>query len=49
MPIDDLIHLAEVAASWGASLTVRESRSIASADLKRIAQAGRGHVTFDFT
>jgi ABC-type transporter Mla MlaB component len=49
LPIDTLVRLAEAAARWGASMTLRNSRQIALADLKRVARAGRGDVTFDLS
>ena len=49
LPIETLVQLAEAAARWGASMTLSDSRRIALADLKRVARAGRGHVTFDLS
>ena len=43
----DLLVLAGAAAQWGASLTVRNAHVRDEGELKKIAAAGRGHVTFD--
>jgi hypothetical protein len=47
LPVTDLVALAEAAAKWGASLTLRRAGVRGTADLERIARAGRGRVTFD--
>ena len=49
LPVPDLITLAEAAAKWGASLTLRRAGVRGNADLERIAVAGRGRVTFDLS
>ncbi len=49
LPVGDLVGLAEAAAKWGAALTVRRAGARGTADLERIARAGRGRVTFDFS
>jgi len=43
----DLLVLADAAAQWGASLTVRNAHVHDESELEKIAAAGRGHVTFD--
>jgi hypothetical protein len=47
LPVGDLVGLAEAAAKWGASMTLRRAGVRGTADLERIARAGRGRVTFD--
>ncbi len=47
LPATDLLVLADAAAQWGASLTVRNAHLRDEGELKEIAAAGRGHVTFD--
>jgi hypothetical protein len=47
LPVSDLVGLAEAAAKWGASMTLRRAGVRGTADLERIARAGRGRVTFD--
>lgn len=47
LPAGDLVALAEVAAQWGASLTLRKAHLYGVEELEKIAAAGRGHVTFD--
>lgn len=47
LPLADLIALAQQAAERGASLTLRGAQERSTADLERVAMAGRGHVTFD--
>ena len=47
LPVADLVALAEAAAKWGVSLTLRRASVRGTADLERIALAGRGRVTFD--
>ena len=49
LPVTDLVGLAEAAAKWGASITVRRASARGTADLERIARAGRGRVTFDLS
>ena len=49
LPMRELIELAEAAATWGASLTLRRADRRAEDELTAIAAAGRGHVTFDLT
>lgn len=49
LPVADLLGLAEAAAKWGASITLRRAGVRGAADLERIARAGRGRVTFDLT
>ncbi|CAG0985670.1 hypothetical protein BURK1_01987 [Burkholderiales bacterium] len=47
LPLADLIALAQQAAERGLSLTLRGAHERSTADLERVAMAGRGHVTFD--
>ena len=47
LPVGDLLVLAGAAAQFGTSLMVRNAHLCDEADLKKIAAAGRGHVTFD--
>lgn len=47
LPLADLIALAQQAADRGTLVTLRGAQDRSSADLERIAMAGRGHVTFD--
>jgi hypothetical protein len=47
LPVSDLVALAAAAAEWGATLTLRGAHACAASDLERVAQAGRGRVTFD--
>lgn len=47
LPLADLIALAQQAAERGTSLTLRGAQDRSTADLERIAMAGRGHVAFD--
>lgn len=47
LPASDLLVLAGAAAQFGTSLTVRNAHLRDEAELKKIAAAGRGHVTFD--
>lgn len=47
LPLADLIALAQQAAERGTSLTLRGAQDRSTADLERVAMAGRGHVTFD--
>ena len=47
LPLADLIALAQQAAERGTSLTLRGAQERSTADLERVAMAGRGHVTFD--
>lgn len=49
LPVSDLIGLAEAAAKFGASITLRRASVRGNADLERIARAGRGRVTFDLS
>jgi len=49
LPVPDLVALAEAAAKWGASITLRRASVRGTADLEKIARAGRGRVTFDLT
>jgi len=49
LPVSDLVGLAEAATKWGASITVRRASVRGTADLERIARAGRGRVTFDLS
>jgi hypothetical protein len=49
LPVRDLVALAEAAATWGASLTLRHADRRTEDELTTIAAAGRGHVTFDLT
>lgn len=47
LPLADLIALAQQAADRGTLVTLRGAQDRSSADLERVAMAGRGHVTFD--
>lgn len=47
LPLADLIALAQQAAERGTSLTLRGAHERSTADLERVAMAGRGHVSFD--
>ncbi|HVJ73622.1 MAG TPA: hypothetical protein VNB03_06310 [Casimicrobiaceae bacterium] len=47
LPLADLIALAQQAAERGTSLTLRGAQDRSTADLERVAMAGRGHVAFD--
>ena len=47
LPLVDLIALAQQAAERGTSLTLRGAQDRSTADLERVAMAGRGHVAFD--
>ena len=47
LPLADLIALAQQAAERGTSLTLRGAQERSTADLERVAMAGRGHVSFD--
>lgn len=49
LPLADLIALAQQAAERDATLTLRGAGARSSADLERVAMAGRGHVTFDLS
>ena len=49
LPLADLIALAQQAAERDASLTLRGAHERSTADLERVAMAGRGHVTFDLS
>ena len=49
LPLADLIALAQQAAERGTSLTLRGAHERSTADLERVAMAGRGHVTFDLS
>jgi hypothetical protein len=49
LPLSDLIALAQQAAERGISLTLRGAQERSTADLERVAMAGRGHVTFDLS
>ena len=49
IPHADLMVLAQVAAQWGAALTIRHAHAHSDQALAAIAVAGRGHVTFDLT
>ena len=49
LPVSDLVGLAEAAAKWSGSITLRRASVRGTADLERIARAGRGRVTFDLT
>jgi len=49
LPVSDLVSLAEAAAKFGASITLRRASVRGNADLERIARAGRGRVTFDLS
>ena len=49
LPLADLIALAQQAAERGTMLTLRGASERSSADLERVAMAGRGHVTFDLS
>ena len=46
-PVADLVRLAETAATFGATLTLRHCAGVPEADLLRVARAGRGRVGFD--
>jgi hypothetical protein len=48
-PLSDLIALAQQAAERDTMLTLRGASERSSADLERVAMAGRGHVTFDLS
>jgi hypothetical protein len=47
LPVTDLVALAGAAAKWGASLILRRAGVRGTADLERIARAGRSRVMFD--
>ena len=49
LPLPDLIALAQAAAERGITLTLRGASDRSTADLERIAMAGRGRVTFDLS
>ena len=49
LPLADLIALAQQAAERGAALTLRGAHERSTADLERVAMAGRGQVTFDLS
>jgi hypothetical protein len=49
LPLSDLIALAQQAAERDTMLTLRGASERSSADLERVAMAGRGHVTFDLS
>ena len=49
LPLADLIALAQQAAERGTSLTLRGAQDRSTADLERVAMAGRGHVTFELS
>ena len=49
LPLADLIALAQQAAERDTMLTLRGASERSSADLERVAMAGRGHVTFDLS
>ena len=49
LPVSDLVGLAEAAAKWGGSITLRRASVRGNADLERIARAARGRVTFDLS
>jgi len=49
LPLADLIALAQQAAERGTTLTLRGAHERSTADLERVAMAGRGHITFDLS
>ncbi len=49
LPLSDLIALAQQADARDTMLTLRGASERSSADLERVAMAGRGHVTFDLS
>jgi hypothetical protein len=49
LPLSALIALAQQAAERDTMLTLRGASERSSADLERVAMAGRGHVTFDLS
>jgi len=49
LPLADLINLAQQAAERGTTLTLRGAHERSTADLERVAMAGRGHVAFDLS
>lgn len=49
LPLSDLIAMAQQAAERDTMLTLRGASERSSADLERVAMAGRGHVTFDLS
>ncbi|MBK6395188.1 MAG: hypothetical protein IPF73_11340 [Betaproteobacteria bacterium] len=49
LPLSDLIALAQQADERDTMLTLRGASERSSADLERVAMAGRGHVTFDLS
>jgi len=49
LPLADLIALAQQAAERGTTLTLRGAHERSTADLERVAMAGRGHVAFDLS
>ena len=49
LPASDLLVLANAAAQWGASLTLRNAHLCDEGELDTIAAVGRGHVTFDLS
>ena len=49
LPLADLIALSQQAAERGVKMTLRGAHERSSADLERIAMAGRGHVTFELS
>jgi len=49
IPHADLVVLAQAAAQWGSTLTIRGARVCTEQALTSVATAGRGHVTFDLT
>ena len=49
LPLSDLIALAQQAAERDTMLTLRGASERSSADLERVAMAGRGHVSCDLS
>jgi len=49
LPLADLIARAPQAAERNTALTLRGAHERSTADLERVAMAGRGHVTFDLS
>jgi hypothetical protein len=49
LPVSDLVGLAEAAGKRGVSMTLKRAGVRGTADLERIARAGRGRVTFELS
>ncbi|MFO1283322.1 MAG: hypothetical protein U1F51_12830 [Burkholderiales bacterium] len=49
LPLPDLIALAQAAAERNVTLTLRGAAERSTADLERVAMAGRGKVVFDLS